>query len=88
MISYEGLEKALKKKVYWKLPNNYYTMMSSINKGIPVSEVNENSNITESFTQLASKITEDMFEQDLKSRKGKHQSEEIYSIGNYLEYIL
>ena len=60
------VEKAIKKQVYWKIPNNYYTMMSSINKGIPVSEVNENSNITESFTQLASKITEDMFEQDLK----------------------
>lgn len=65
-ITVDDVEKALKKKVYWKLPNNYYTMMSSINKGIPVSEVNENSNITESFTQLASKITEDMFEQDLK----------------------
>ncbi len=65
-ITVDDVEKALKKRVYWKLPNNYYTMMSSINKGIPVSEVNENSNITESFTQLASKITEDMFEQDLK----------------------
>lgn len=65
-ITVDDVEKALNKKVYWKLPNNYYTMMSSINKGIPVSEVNENSNITESFTQLASKITEDMFEKDLK----------------------
>lgn len=65
-ITVDDVEKAIKKQVYWKIPNNYYTMMSSINKGIPVSEVNENSNITESFTQLASKITEDMFEQDLK----------------------
>ena len=66
-IAIEDVEKTLDKKVYWKIPNNYFTIMSSINKGIPVSEVNENSNITESFTGLASKITEDLFEADLKS---------------------
>jgi pilus assembly protein CpaE len=66
-ITIEDVEKTLDKKIYWKLPNNYLTIMSSINKGVPVSEVNENSNITESFTGLASKITEDLFEADLKS---------------------
>ena len=66
-ITIEDVEKTLGKSVYWKLPNNYFTIMSSINKGIPVSEVNENSNITESFTGLASKITEDLFEADLKN---------------------
>ena len=40
--------------------------MSSINKGIPVYEVNQNSNITESFSGLASKLTDDLFEQDVK----------------------
>lgn len=65
-ITIDDVEKTLSKKVYWKIPNNYFTIMSSINKGIPVSEVNENSNITESFMGLASKITEDLFEADLK----------------------
>lgn len=65
-ITVDDVEKTLNKKVYWKIPNNYFTIMSSINKGIPVSEVNENSNITESFTGLASKITEDLFEADLQ----------------------
>lgn len=65
-ITVEDVENTINKPVYWKVPNNYFTIMSSINKGIPVSEVNENSNITESFTQLASKLTEDMFESDLK----------------------
>lgn len=64
-ITVEDVENTINKPVYWKVPNNYFTIMSSINKGIPVSEVNENSNITESFTQLASKLTEDMFESDL-----------------------
>ena len=64
-ITVEDVEKTLNKSVYWKIPNNYFTMMSSINKGIPVSEVNENSNISESYSQLASKITEELFESNL-----------------------
>jgi pilus assembly protein CpaE len=64
-ITVEDVEKTLNKPVYWKVPNNYFTIMSSINKGIPVSEVNENSNITESFNQLASKLADDLFENDL-----------------------
>ncbi len=66
-ITVEDVEKTLNKQVYWKIPNNYFTIMSSINKAIPVSEVNENSNITESFTMLASKMADDLFENDLKS---------------------
>ena len=65
-ITVEDVEKTLNKQVYWKLPNNYFTIMSSINKAIPVSEVNESSNITESFTMLASKMADDLFENDLK----------------------
>lgn len=66
-ITVEDVEKTLNKQVYWKIPNNYFTIMSSINKAIPVSEVNENSNITESFTMLASKMADDLFENDLKN---------------------
>lgn len=65
-ITIEDVEKTLNKQVYWKIPNNYFTIMSSINKAIPVSEVNENSNITESFTMLASRMADDLFENDLK----------------------
>ena len=61
-ITIEDVEKTLKKTVFWKVPNNYFTMMSSINKGIPVSEINEKSNITESFSGLASKLTDEIFE--------------------------
>ena len=65
-ITVEDVEKTLNKAVYWKVPNNYFTIMSSINKGIPVSEVNEQSNITESFSKLASKLADDLFESDIK----------------------
>ena len=26
--------------VYWKIPNNYFTIMEAINKGVSISEVN------------------------------------------------
>lgn len=61
-IAIEDVEKTLNKQVYWKIPNNYYTIMSSINKGIPVSAVNEDSNITESFANFATKLAEDLYE--------------------------
>lgn len=64
-ITVEDVEKTLNKKVYWKIPNNYFTIMSSINKALPVSEINEVSNVTDSFSGLASKITQEMFESDL-----------------------
>ena len=33
-ISSDDVEKLLQKKIYWKIPNNYFAMMASINKGI------------------------------------------------------
>ena len=52
-IKTEDVEDVLDKKVYWKIPNNYFTIMSAINKGIPVSLVNEESNIARSYRDLA-----------------------------------
>ena len=43
-IKAEDVEEVLGRKLYWKIPNNYFTMMSSINKGVPVCEINSDSN--------------------------------------------
>ena len=67
-ISQQDVENALNKKIYWKIPNNYYTMMSSINKGIPVGEVSQHSNVTESFSHLASKLSDDMIKDELDKK--------------------
>ncbi len=61
-ISSDDIETALSEKIYWKIPNNYFSIMESINKGLTVSEVNANSNITNSFRNLASKISDDIVE--------------------------
>ena len=62
-IKTEDIETALGEKIYWKIPNNYFSIMESINKGIPVGEVNSTSNIANSFRDLASKISDDIVEQ-------------------------
>ncbi len=63
-IKIEDVEKVLNQNIYWKIPNNYFTIMSSINKAMPVCEINENSNVTLSFSGLASKLTEDIIAKD------------------------
>lgn len=59
-INSDDIEIALGEKIYWKVPNNYFSIMESINKGIPVSEVNSSSNIANSFRDFASKISDDI----------------------------
>ena len=45
--------------------------MEAINKGIPVNEVNSNSNITNSFRDLANKISEEIIQQTIYKYRGR-----------------
>ena len=60
-ISSGDVEEVLNKKIYWKIPNNYFTMMSAINKGLPVSGVNPDSNVALSYKNLALMISDSMY---------------------------
>jgi len=60
-IKAEDVEEALGKKLYWKIPNNYFTMMSAINKGVPVSDINPDSNVASSFKNLALMVTDSVY---------------------------
>lgn len=55
-ITAEDVEDALGREIYWKVPNDYFSVMSSINKGVPVATTAPNSDIDMSFTKLAAKI--------------------------------
>ena len=61
-IKIDDIETTLGEKIYWKIPNNYFSIMDSINKGVTVSEINSNSNIANSFRDLASKVSDDIVE--------------------------
>lgn len=63
-IKIEDVEDVLGKKVYWKIPNNYFTIMSAINKGIPVGMINADSNISKSYRELAAMLSDNIHKQD------------------------
>lgn len=62
-IKTQDVEEVLNKKVYWKIPNNYYTIMSAINKGIPVASINQDSNIAQSYRELAALLSDNIVHQ-------------------------
>lgn len=68
-IKAEDVEEVLGKKLYWKIPNNYFTMMSAINKGVPVSEINQDSNVALSYKNLALMVSDDIYRQKLHKRE-------------------
>lgn len=68
-IKVEDVEGVLARSVYWKVPNNYFTLISAINKGTPVSAINPDSNISKSYRDLAITIADEIYKQDF-SRKG------------------
>ncbi len=64
-IKIEDIENTLGEQVYWKIPNNYFTIMEAINKGTIISDVNSESNIGNSFRDFASKVSDDIIEQSV-----------------------
>lgn len=64
-ITVNDVETLLKKKIYWKIPNNYFALMSAINKGELLSEINPDSNVAQSYKELAINVSESIFEQSL-----------------------
>ncbi len=68
-IKVEDVEEVLNKKIYWKIPNNYFTIMSAINKGIPVCEINPESNISQSYRELAALLSDNIYKQDYSKKE-------------------
>lgn len=67
-IKVDDVEDVLGQKIFWKIPNNYFTIMSSINKGIPVSLVNSDSNISQSYRELAAMLSDNIYKQNLAKK--------------------
>ncbi len=60
-IKENDVEQVLSKPIFWKIPNNYFAIMNSINKGIPVSEVNDTTNLAQSYKNLAKHISDNSY---------------------------
>ena len=64
-IKIQDIEDTIKKNIYWKIPNNYFTIMEAINKGISISEINPNSNINNSFRDFAIQVSDDTIREEI-----------------------
>ena len=72
-LSTEEIESEIGCKIYKRIPNNYFTVMSAINKSISVSEENINSNVAESFRELAVMLSDSIMNNSLRVLRGEHE---------------
>ena len=56
-ITVGDIEKTLKRKIFWKVPNNYRSTIAALNSGQAVVEVNH-SNLAQSYEALAEALTQ------------------------------
>ena len=76
-IKVEDVENVLGKSVYWKIPNNYFTMMSAINKGVSVSEINPDSNVALSYKELAMSVSDMVYRNKLIKKYSEFQTDMV-----------
>lgn len=81
-IKAEDAENVLNKEIYWKIPNNYFTMMAAINKGVLVSEINASSNVAQSYKELAIHVSDSIHRGELIK---KYTSTAVDNIDNILK---
>ena len=56
-ITVDDVEETLEHEVFWKLPNNYVTVMNSINRGMPIAVLDDESPIWSQFLELAHRLS-------------------------------
>lgn len=72
-LSCEEIERELGIEIYKKIPNNYFTVMSAINKGISILEENINSNVAECYRELAVMLSDSIMEKSIKDMRGMYE---------------
>jgi pilus assembly protein CpaE len=55
-IDVSQLEETLHYPVFWKVPNDYATVIDAVNSGLPVFDVNPDSEVSRSFRSLAADL--------------------------------
>lgn len=76
-IKAEDVEDVLGKEVYWKIPNNYFTMVAAINKGVSVAEINPESNVALNYKEFAMSVSDMVYRNKLLKKYVKSSSESI-----------
>jgi pilus assembly protein CpaE len=56
VFSQSTIAESLKHEIFWSLPNDYRTSVSSLNKGVSVTQQDAGSKLARSYAQLAAKL--------------------------------
>ena len=60
-ITVEEAEEAVKKEIFWKIPNDYKVTQSAINRGLPLHEISSRAEVTRAIEALTKTLlSEDM----------------------------
>ena len=79
-ISLEDVEKLLNKSVYFKIPNNYFALMASINKGVLLSELNSSSNVAQSYKELSFNVADTVFRNEMVKKFNYKENRRLENI--------
>ncbi len=79
-IKAEDVEDVLGHPVYFKIPNNYFTIINAINKGLPVCEINPHSNIAKSFKELAALLSDNFTYSNTQKPQKREKSFKLLDI--------
>ena len=79
-IKVEDVEEVLGHPVYFKIPNNYFTIINAINKGLPVCEINPHSNIAKSFKELAALLSDNFTYSNTQKPQKREKSFNLLNI--------
>ena len=79
-ITVNDVEKLLNKSVYWKIPNNYFALMASINKGVLLSELNPSSNVAQSYKELSFNVADTVFRNEIVNKFNYNNNRKIENI--------
>ncbi len=56
-ISIDDVEQTLDHDVFWKIPNNYFSVMTAINRGVPINSLDNGQAIYQNFIDFSRQLT-------------------------------
>ncbi len=56
-ITIDDVEQTLEHDVFWKIPNNYFSIMTAINRGVPINSLENGKTVYQNFLDFSRQIT-------------------------------
>jgi pilus assembly protein CpaE len=86
-ITVEDVEDSLGHSVFWKLPNNYLSIMSAINRGVPLSKIDPSANISKSFMELAALLSNSFIVRDETLNKNAKNNKNFFNFKSLPKFL-